>query len=817
MPVARIGESVSYSDKLRAQADLINKRRQQNLDVEIAQEEKNREFTNQQLQAFYDFDVSGMSPEHIKAIGKLQASMANSLDPNSEDHYQNSEQLIADIAFLNNTYNVASRYRDQRQTGTQQMLALMTGEAKAGPGQEFVNEGMDGLKNANAIWDQGGFSGEINVGGTAGNRSISGVPLVPNPEGGWMEGEGEVNFFESPLTNDPTSIYRPTIIAAPPILSTLAEAAMSDEALNGTNTEEVANLRWDTMSESKKEQIAREEYERLATDETAAFEDMTEKQKIALGIDDESLKNTYGDRLQEGVDARPRAAESDVFDFNKTVARMPQLSEPIKLRSQNEEFAGTIEGAQFQKDLDLGTLQTAPNGAPLIPVEVAYVDRSGNTSVKILDPVKNPDDYDAFMEAIGRRGKEQLLEYSGYYVTPEGPQVDVGEDPQALNPAVDQSIREDLGISEADSSPSAKLESDRQMLLDDIEDAEADLRFQMQISANPKGQLDALGRLVELQEQLGPLNDALEELGIDRIESDGVDVSAAEASARTELGSEAGSVAAAAQAAAAQADAESRPPQTESTEVQAPQNPAAQPIQTEAPEAAAAIENSNVEATNPNTGDPVTVDASAPEKQQAALVAFGGIIPLETQEAEIQDSIQELFANVAPSDSTWLWAGAQEDFESGKNSDPVPPWCAAWVADMILRASPDFDFSAVESPSYGQTPKQAGEINRVRAEHYQKIGEAVSKTGDRYDAQVGDVVIKKVRMNDRWQFHVGFFAGYDEDGNVLILGGNQADSLNITPYPADQIVSVRRIDVAAIDKEGVEKISATMNSSGKVT
>ena len=254
------------------------------------------------------------------------------------------------------------------------------------------------------------------------------------------------------------------------------------------------------------------------------------------------------------------------------------------------------------------------------------------------------------------------------------------------------------------------------------------------------------------------------------------------------------------------------------------QNPAAQPIQTEAPEAAAAIENSNVEATNPNTGEPVTVDASAPEKQQAALAAFGGIIPLEAQEAEIQDSIQELFANVAPSDSTWLWTGAQEDFAAGKNSDPVPPWCAAWVADMILRANPDFDFSSVESPSYGQTESQAGEINRVRAQHYQKIGEEVPKIsdvasdrapvdGERYAAQIGDVVIKKSGT----QFRVGFFAGYDEEGNVLILGGNQSDSLNVTAYPADQIVSVRRIDVAAIDKEDVEKISATMNSSGKVT
>jgi len=413
MPVARIGESVSYSDKLRAQADLINKKRQQNLDVEIAQEEKNREFTNQQLQAFYDFDVSGMSPEHIKAIGKLQASMANSLDPNSEDHYQNSEQLIADIAFLNNTYNVASRYRDQRQTGTQQMLALMTGEAKAGPGQEFVNEGMDGLKNANAIWDQGGFSGEINVGGTAGNRSISGIPLVPNPEGGWMEGEGEVNFFESPLTNDPTSIYRPTIIAAPPILSTLAEAAMSDEALNGTNTEEVANLRWTTMGGDKKEQIAREEYERLATDETAAFEDMTEEQKIALGIDDESLKNTYGDRLQQGVDARAKASDT-LFDVQRTTEGLTNLKEKITLNVSDEQYAGNIIAADYVRGLNLEELRDA-DGNIVIPIQVAYVGKNNQAKRETIEPSSPA--YQQFIQAVGESGINEMFDRAGYTIT----------------------------------------------------------------------------------------------------------------------------------------------------------------------------------------------------------------------------------------------------------------------------------------------------------------------------------------------------------------------------------------------------------------
>ena len=237
-------------------------------------------------------------------------------------------------------------------------------------------------------------------------------------------------------------------------------------------------------------------------------------------------------------------------------------------------------------------------------------------------------------------------------------------------------------------------------------------------------------------------------------------------------------------------------------------NPAAEPIQTDAPEAAAVIQNSNAEATNPNTGSPVTVDASAPEKQESAITAFGGIIPLNAQEADIQEYIQELFTNVVPTDSTWLWNNAQEQFKAGNNSDPVPAWCAVWVADMLIKADPDFDFSAVESEKYGQK----GSLNRTRARHYETLGEAVSKTGDRYDAQVGDIVIKR---SDENGYHVGFFAGYAENGDVLILGGNQNDSLNVTPYPSSSIQAVRRVDVAAIRKEDVEKISVTMGTTGE--
>lgn len=40
--------------------------------------------------------------------------------------------------------------------------------------------------------------------------------------------------------------------------------------------------------------------------------------------------------------------------------------------------------------------------------------------------------------------------------------------------------------------------------------------------------------------------------------------------------------------------------------------------------------------------------------------------------------------------------------------------------------------------------------------------------------------------------HVGFFAGI-EGSKVLILGGNQSDTVNISHYPANHILGIRRL------------------------
>jgi uncharacterized protein (TIGR02594 family) len=65
-------------------------------------------------------------------------------------------------------------------------------------------------------------------------------------------------------------------------------------------------------------------------------------------------------------------------------------------------------------------------------------------------------------------------------------------------------------------------------------------------------------------------------------------------------------------------------------------------------------------------------------------------------------------------------------------------------------------------------------------------------------AKVGyDVVILSRDEAGPWAGHVGLYAGGDS-GQVLLLGGNQANAVNISPYPVGRVIGVRRLYEATI-------------------
>lgn len=97
-------------------------------------------------------------------------------------------------------------------------------------------------------------------------------------------------------------------------------------------------------------------------------------------------------------------------------------------------------------------------------------------------------------------------------------------------------------------------------------------------------------------------------------------------------------------------------------------------------------------------------------------------------------------------------------------------WCAAFVGAMLKRCG------------YPHTGK-------LTARSYLDWGKPV----DLSQAQPGDVVVFWRGSPDSWTGHVGFVDRV-ADGKVYTLGGNQSNQVNVQAYPADRVLSVRRME-----------------------
>ncbi len=104
----------------------------------------------------------------------------------------------------------------------------------------------------------------------------------------------------------------------------------------------------------------------------------------------------------------------------------------------------------------------------------------------------------------------------------------------------------------------------------------------------------------------------------------------------------------------------------------------------------------------------------------------------------------------------------------GVNLDPATTaWCAAFV---------------------GATLKQSGMegTGSNMARSYLNWGQEVK------DPQRGDVAVFSRGDPNGPYGHVGFFDGYNEDGTIRVLGGNQGDSVSYANYGADSLLGFRR-------------------------
>lgn len=100
--------------------------------------------------------------------------------------------------------------------------------------------------------------------------------------------------------------------------------------------------------------------------------------------------------------------------------------------------------------------------------------------------------------------------------------------------------------------------------------------------------------------------------------------------------------------------------------------------------------------------------------------------------------------------------------------DDETAWCAAFVGAML---------------EHGGLPS----TRKLNARSYLKWGEVVPLS----EAQPGDVVIFTRGDPNGWQGHVAFYVGR-EGSNLMVLGGNQSNAVNVAPYAVSRLLGVRR-------------------------
>jgi len=895
----QIGQGKTYSEMLKEQLDLIQQQREKNLTQVIEQDKQNREFRQQQLQNIYDFDISGLAPTHIQALSTLQKNMANSLNPNSEDSYQNSGQLIADIAVLNNIYAVGKGWASQRDVLGAQYASFADGTTPGAPGTQ-VNASYQGLQSLNEEWTKGGFEGQITVGGSAGNRTITGIPRQ-RVEGEFVAGAEAVDFFQNPFLNNPSSFWAPEILPAPNIHDQTAYEAMSEELVDESNykafaernflvsfdPEELETYRkqvYETLYPNKKN------FDKLAS--IAESKKMTlEEYYNSIGIDDAALLADYQQAFLEGVKSRKRQTGESPFTFaGGDVQGQTRLVKPISiLAGEDSEYNGKIVAADFERGLAANELTRDRDGRLAPKITVIYDDGRE----VILDINKSPEAYNQFANSVGETGLNDMYGRAGYRFESApgtgttgtgttGTGTDGTGDPASGGGEAAQQATQDpdtigefrsaidnladsrtLGMFPKPFNKNVQLAKEIQNLstseqIERINQEISDLERQQEEARQASPAFDPTSykrsspyrrrqeRIEELKQLqgLGPsLDEETKNRRIDEIEMQIANVKEQELelqerfdrvggtnrnlvererlnNQREKLEKELQSLRG--------LDEDIRDDSLDDSSKKKTVEAAAA-IEDISPETADVVEGAG-EAINPNTQQPVKVTDSAGEKQQATMMTLGGLVEMEKQEADIVEDIRKISVNVlGDSIATWQWNDWQEKLEKGEVTDPVPAWCAAWMAHMILIANPDFDFGAIDYAVEGKPGERAEEeqkMNRVRARFYKNVGTEVPKLssavlgtppvgGDRYAAQVGDIVVKSRMVDGKRQSHVGFFVGYAENGDVLILGGNQADELNVTAYPYSEVDAMRRLEVPALTEEQVETISADIKEAGK--
>ena len=105
-----------------------------------------------------------------------------------------------------------------------------------------------------------------------------------------------------------------------------------------------------------------------------------------------------------------------------------------------------------------------------------------------------------------------------------------------------------------------------------------------------------------------------------------------------------------------------------------------------------------------------------------------------------------------------FWEEIKADFR-----DDETPWCAGFVGAVL------------EEVGIRSTRSAA-------ARSYMKWGRTLRTPA------VGAIVVFWRGSPSGWSGHVGFVVGKDQNGNLMVLGGNQGDQVSIRPFSTNRVL-----------------------------
>ena len=153
--------------------------------------------------------------------------------------------------------------------------------------------------------------------------------------------------------------------------------------------------------------------------------------------------------------------------------------------------------------------------------------------------------------------------------------------------------------------------------------------------------------------------------------------------------------------------------------------------------------------------------------------------PIWLIEARKNLGVKETKGGVHTSEVLKYW----QDIKRGGIKDDETPWCAAFVGAMLERVG-------VKSTRFES------------AKSYLDWGQLLALP------VVGCIVI----FTREGGGHVGFVVGRDTKGNLLVLGGNQGDEVNIRAFPVSRVTGYRWPIDRPIPKEPLPTLSAAQLS-----